>query len=97
VRISEGKIGARLDLKKALDAKLRQHFKKALPRGSGITERDLAISFSEPTLVSGETFTAIAEAIFPTKGDGWSGQAEIRFALTPSKDSRIALKILGLK
>lgn len=97
VRIREGKIGVRLDLKKSLDAKLQQHFKKALPRGAGIKVSDLAISFSEPALVSGETFMAIAEAIFPTKGDGWSGQAEIRFALTPSKQSGIALRVLGLK
>ena len=97
VRISEGKTGARLDLKKALDAKLRQHFKKDLPRGSGITMPDVAISFSEPALVSGETFKATVEAIFPSKRDGWSGTAEIRFALTPSKKSEIALKVLGLK
>lgn len=97
VRISEGKTGARLDLKKALDAKLRQHFKKDLPRGSGITMRDLAISFSEPALVSGETFMTTVEAVFPTKGDGWSGQAEIRFALKPSKESGLALTVLGLK
>jgi hypothetical protein len=97
VRISEGKIGARLDLKKVLDAKLRQHFKKALPRGSGIKVSDLAISFSEPALVSGETFMTIVEAVFPTKRDGWSRQAEIRFVLTPSKESGIALKVLGLK
>lgn len=97
VRIGEGKIGARLDLKKALDAKLQQHFKKALPRGSRIKASDLAISFSEPALVSGQTFAAIVEAIFPTKGDGWSGQAEIRFALTPSKGSGIAFKVVNLK
>ncbi len=97
VRISDGKTGARLDLKKALDAKLRPHFKKELPRESGITLRDVAISFSEPALVSGETFKATVEAIFPTKGDGWSGTAEIRFALTPSKESGIALKVLDLK
>ena len=97
VRISERKIGARLDLKKALDAKLRQHFKKYLPRGSGITMRDLAISFSEPVLVSGETFTTTVEAVFPTKGEGWSGQAEIRFALKPSKESGLALAVLSLK
>ncbi len=97
VRISEGRTGARLDLKKALDGKLRQHFKKALPRGSGITMRDLPISFSDPSLVSGETFRAIVEAINPTKGeDGWSGQAEIRFALTLSK-AGISLKVLSLK
>jgi hypothetical protein len=98
VRISQEKIGPRLDLKKALDAKLRQHFKKALPRGSGITMRDLAISFSEPALVFGETFKATVEAEFPTKGENaWSGQAEIRFALTPAKESGIALKVLSLK
>jgi hypothetical protein len=98
VRISEGITGARLDLKKALDAKLFQHFKKDLPRGSGITMRDLAISFSEPVLVSGETFKATVEAVFPTKQENaWSGQAEIGFALTPSKETGIALKILGLK
>lgn len=97
IRLSDGKTGARLDLKKALDAKLREHFKKDLPRGSGIRMRDLAISFSEPALVSGETFKAVVEAIYPTKGDGWSGTAEIRFALTPSKKSGIALKVLGLK
>lgn len=97
VRISEGKIGVRLDLKTALDAKLRQHFKKALPRGSGITMSDLAISFSEPALVSGETFMTTVEAVFPTKGDGWSGQAEARFALTPSKGAGLALKVLDLK
>lgn len=97
VRISEGKTGARLDLKKALDAQLQQHFKKALPRGSGIKVSDLAISFSEPALVSGETFMAVVEAVFPTKGDGWSGQTEMRFAVTPSKGSGIALKILSLK
>ena len=97
VRISEGKTGARLDLKKALDAKLRQHFKKDLPRGSGITTHDLAISFSEPALVSGETFKALVEAEYPSKGENtWSGQAEIQFALTPSK-AGIALKVLGLK
>ena len=50
VRIIDGKIGARLDLKKALDARLRQHFKKDLPRGSGITMSDLAISFSGASL-----------------------------------------------
>jgi hypothetical protein len=97
VRISEGKTGARLDLKKALDAKLRRHFKKDLPRGSGISPHDLAISFSEPALISGETFKAVVEAIFPTKKTGWSGQAEIRFSLTPSKKSEIALKVLELK
>jgi hypothetical protein len=97
VRISDGKTGARLDLKKALDAKLRQHFKKAFPRGSGITIRDVAISFSEPALVSGETFKANVEGVFPTKGDGWSGTGEIRFALTPSKKFGIALKVHGLK
>lgn len=98
VRISEGKTGARLDLKKALDPKLRQHFKKALPPGSGITMRDLAISFSEPALVSGETFKALVEAEYPSKGENaWSGQAEIRFALTASKGSGIAVKVLGLK
>ena len=97
VRIIDGKIGARLDLKKALDAKLRQHFKKTLPRGSGITMPDVAISFSEPALVSGETFKATVEAIFPSKRDGWSGTAEIRFALTPSKESGLALKVLSLK
>jgi hypothetical protein len=97
VRISDGKTGARLDLKKALDAKLHQHFKKALPRGSGITPRDLEISFSGPALVSSETFMATVEAVFPTKREGWSGQAELRFALTPSKESGIALKVLGLK
>ncbi len=98
VRISEGKTGARLDLKKALDAKLRQHFKKALPPGFGITMRDLAISFSEPALVSGETFKALVEAEYPSKGENaWSGQAEIRFALTASKGSGIAVKVLGLK
>jgi hypothetical protein len=97
VRISDGKTGARLDLKKALGAKLRQQFKKDLPRGSGITMPDVAISFSEPALVSGETFKATVEAIFPSKRDGWSGTAEIQFALTPSKKSGIALKILGLK
>jgi hypothetical protein len=97
VRIREGKTGARLDLKKALDAKLRQHFKKALPRGSGITMRVLAISFSEPALVFGETFKATVEAEFPSKEDGWSGQAEIRFALKPSKESELTLKVLGLK
>ncbi|HWM23579.1 MAG TPA: hypothetical protein VNP98_02045 [Chthoniobacterales bacterium] len=97
-RISDGKTGARLDLKKALDAKLRQHFKKDLPRGSGVSMRDVAISFSEPALVSGETFMTIVEAVYPTKGEnGWSGQAEIQFALTPSKGSGIALKILALK
>ena len=97
VRISEGKIGPRLDLKKVLDAKLRQHFKKALPRGSGIKMSDLAISFSEPAFVSGQTFAAIVEAVFPTKGDGWSGQAKMRFALTPSQESGITLKVLSLK
>lgn len=97
VRISDGKIGARLDLKKALDAKLRQHFKKDLPLGSGITVGDLAISFSEPALVSGETFRTTVEAIYPSKRDGWSGTAEIRFALTPSKGSGIVLKFHGLK
>jgi hypothetical protein len=98
VRISEGKTGARLDLKKALDARLRQHFKKALPRASGITVRDLAISFSEPALVSGETFKATVEAEFPSKGENaWSGQADIRFTLTPSKGSGIVLKVLDLK
>lgn len=97
VRISEGKTGAPLDLKKALDAKLRQHFKKNLPRGSGITLPSLAISFSEPALVSGETFKAMVEAVFPTKKKGWSGQAEIQFVLTPSKDSGIAMKVLSLK
>jgi hypothetical protein len=97
VRISDGKAGARLDLKKALDAKLREHFKKDLPRGSGISMRDVAISFSEPALVSGETFKTTVEAIYPSKRDGWSGTAEIRFALTPSKKSGIALKILALK
>ncbi len=98
VRISEGKSGARLDLKKALDAKLRQHFKKALPRGSGITMSDLAISFSVPALVSGATFMATVDAEFPSKGENaWSGEAEIRFALTPSKESGLALKVLSLK
>lgn len=97
VRISDGKTGSSLDLKKALDAKLRQHFKKDLPRGSGITMSDLAISFSEPALVSGETFKTTVEAIYPSKRDGWSGTAEIRFALTSSKKSGIALKVLGLK
>jgi hypothetical protein len=97
VRISDGKTGARLDLKTALDLKLRQHFKKDLPRGSHITTRDLAISFSGPALVSGETFKTTVEAIYPSKRDGWSGTAEIRFALTPSKETGIALKVLGLK
>jgi hypothetical protein len=98
VRISEGKTGARLDLKKALDAKLSQHFKKALPRGSGIKVSDLAISFSEPALVSGQTFKATVEAEFPTKRENaWSGQAEIQFALTSSKESGISLKVLSLK
>ena len=45
VRISEGKTGARLDLKKALDARLRQHFKTALPRGSA-SRRVTCRSFS---------------------------------------------------
>lgn len=97
VRMSKGKIGARLDLKKALDAKLRQHFKKTLPRGSGITMRDLEISFSDPALVWGETFMAIVEASFPSKREGWSENAEIRFSLSPSKESGLALKVLGLK
>ena len=97
VRISDGKIGSRLDLKKGLDAKLRQHFKKALPRGSRITMRDLAFSFSEPALVSGETFKTNVDAIYPSKRDGWSGTAEIRFALTSSKESGLVLKVLGLK
>jgi hypothetical protein len=97
VRIIDGKIGARLDLKKALGAKLRQYFKKDLPRGSWITMPDVAISFSEPALVSGETFKATVEAIFPSKRDGWSGTAEIRFALTSSKESGLALKVLSLK
>jgi hypothetical protein len=97
VRISEGKFGTRLDLKKALDAKLQQHFKKALPRGSSIKTSDLAISFSEPALVYEETFMTTVEAVFPTKGDGWSGQAKIRFALRLSKESEITVKVLGLK
>jgi len=57
----------------------------------------VAISFSEPALVSGETFKATVEAIFPNKRDGWSGTAEIRFALTPSNESGLALKVLSLK
>ena len=98
VRISDGKANSHLDLKKGLDAKLRQHFKKALPRGARFTMRDLAFSYSELALVSGETFEANVEAEYPSKGEvAWSGQAEIRFALTPSKESGIALKILGLK
>jgi hypothetical protein len=98
VRISEGKPGARLDLKKTLNAKLQQHFKKGLPRGSAIKANDLAISFAEATLVSGQTFKTTVEAEFPTKGENaWSGQAEIRFALSPSKESGIALKVLDLK
>jgi hypothetical protein len=97
VRISDGKIGAPLDLKKGLDARLRQHFKKALPRGSHITTPDLAFSFSELALVSGETFKTTVDAIYPSKRDGWSGTAEIRFALIPSKESGLALKVLSLK
>jgi hypothetical protein len=98
VRISEGKLGARLDLKKALNAKLLQFFKKALPRGSAIKASDLAISFADPTLVSGQTFKTTVEAEFPTKGENaWSGQAELRFALNLSKESGIALKVIDLK
>jgi hypothetical protein len=98
VRISDGKVGAPFDLKKALDAQLRQHFKKALPRGAHFTTRDLAISFSEPAVISGETFKAHADAEYPSKGDdGWSGEADIRFALTSAKNSAIGVKVLALE
>lgn len=98
VRISDGKAGAPFDLKKALDAPLRQHFKKAMPRRAHFTAGVLAISFSEPAVISGETFKVHADAEYPTKGDdAWSGEADLRFALTSAKNSAIRLKVLGLE
>ena len=96
VRIRDGKAGAPVDVKKALDGQMRQHFKKELPRGAHFTARDLAISFSEPAVISGETFKAHVDAEYPTKGDdSWSGEADVRFALTSAKNSAIGLKVLG--
>jgi hypothetical protein len=97
VRISEGKAGTPFDLKKGLDGQLRQHFKKALPREARSKARDLAISFSELALVSGETFKVHAAAEYPSKGDdGWSGDANVRFALTSARNSAIGLKVLSV-
>jgi hypothetical protein len=98
VRISDGKAGTPFDLKKALDAQLRQRFKKAMPRGAHFTADSLAISFSETAVISGETFKAHVDAEYPSKGDdAWSGEADIRFALTSAKNFAIGLNVLGLE
>ena len=98
LRIIEDKPGPIVDLKKGLDATVRNHLAKSFPTKAPFSKKDLAISFSSVEEINLSTFRVSANGEYPTKNENsWSGEATIRFTLAPSGAKGLLLKALDVQ
>ena len=93
VLLSDGRTASELDLNRPLGNAVRDLVAKSFPRGFQSTRKDLNVAFSDLKQVSGNKFSAHAEAVVEKY---WSSDgATVDFALVPSKTGK-ALKLLDI-
>ena len=82
--VRDGKVGSSLDLNKKLGAVVRPFVAKSFPRGSGYSQNNVNVSFSDEKQLSETKFSAHVEAVMEKE---WSSEGiAVNFTVKPSNE-----------
>jgi len=85
--VRDSKVSPSLDLNKKLGAVVRPFVAKSFPRGSGYSQKNLNVSFSEVKQLSETKFSAHVEAVMEKE---WSSEGiAVNFTVIPSNEGTV--------